>query len=99
MAAYYVYSKDPFSTAPDSLYSSFKKKGMITRGKPVDSINETNLGSFPRKLRILYSLLRVLYRILGYKNYVLLLQFFRRISLFDMNTFLLGKDYENYQLR
>lgn len=99
MAAYYGYSKDPFSTAPDSLYSSFKKKGMITRGKPVDSINETNLGSFPRKLRILYSLLRVLYRILGYKNYVLLLQFFRRISLFDMNTFLLGKDYENYQLR
>ena len=41
----------------------------------------------------------MLYRIVGYRNYVLLLQFFRRISLFDMNTFLLGKDYENYKLR
>ena len=99
MATYYGYSEDPFSTGEGSLYSNFKKKGMISAGKPVDSVNETNMGSFPKKLRILYSLLRVLYRIVGYRNYVLLLQFFRRISLFDMNTFLLGKDYENYKLR
>ena len=99
MVSYYGYTKDPFSTAPDSLYRSFKKKGMISGGKSVDSVNETNISSFPKKLKILYSLLRVLYRIVGYKNYVLLLQFARRLSLYEMNTFLLGKDYENYQLR
>ena len=99
MASYYGYTGDPFSTAPGSLYRSFKKKGMISKGQSVDSVNETNMGSFPKKLKILYALLRVLYRIVGYKNYVLLLQFARRISLYDMNTFLLGKEYENYKLR
>ena len=99
MASYYAYAGNPFSTAPGSLYCRFKKKGMISRSKSVDSVNETNMGSFPRKLKILYALLRVLYRLVGYRNYVLLLQFARRISLYDMNTFLLGKDYENYKLR
>lgn len=54
---------------------------------------------FEKKLKFLYKGLRVFYRIIGYKNYVLFLQFIRRLSLYDVNTFLLGKDYENYKLR
>ncbi|MBR0083265.1 MAG: hypothetical protein IJP93_04195, partial [Bacteroidales bacterium] len=84
---------------PGSLYYKFKKKGMISRRKSIDSVNETNMGSFPKKLKVIYAVLRVIYRLVGYRNYVLLLQFARRISLYDMNTFLLGKEYENYKLR
>ena len=38
-------------------------------------------------------------KLIGYKNYVLFLQFIRRLSLYDINTFLLGKEYENQSLR
>ena len=95
----FSFTGNPFATGPGSLYEQFMKKGMISRSKPADSANETNIPAFPKKLRTLYGILRVLYRILGYRNYVLLLQFARRISLYDMNTFLLGRDCENYKLR
>ncbi|MBR0029854.1 MAG: hypothetical protein IJP55_06375 [Bacteroidales bacterium] len=97
--SYFGFTDNPFSTAPGSLYYKFKKKGMISRRKSIDSVNETNMGSFPKKLKVIYAVLRVIYRLVGYRNYVLLLQFARRISLYDMNTFLLGKEYENYKLR
>ena len=54
---------------------------------------------FAKKLRFLYKALRVFYKLIGYKNYVLFLQFIRRLSLYDNNTFLLGRDYENYELK
>ena len=99
MYSYFGFTDNPFSTAPGSLYAKFKKKGMISGHKSIDSVNETNMGAFPKKLKVIYGIMRVLYRIAGYRNYVLLLQFARRISLYDMNTFLLGKEYENYKLR
>ena len=99
MVSYFGYTDNPFSTADGSLYCRFKKKGMISGSASIDSVNETNMRSFPKKVKALYSLLRFLYRVVGYRNYVLLLQFARRISLYDMNTFLLGRDYENHKLR
>ena len=65
----------------------------------VDSIDEKNMEGFERKLKLLYKLLRIFYKIIGYRNYVLFLQFIRRLSLYDLNTFLLGKEFENYKLR
>ena len=54
---------------------------------------------FAKKIRLLYKGLRIFYKLIGYKNYVLFLQFIRRLSLYDNNTFLLGKEYENYELK
>lgn len=96
------YSKNPFVTAEeDSFYALLSSKGLIVKnvGKgKIDDVSQMNSG-FEKKLRYLYKLLRVFYKLVGYKNYVLFLQFIRRLSLYDNNTFLLGKEYENYTLK
>ena len=96
------YSKNPFVTAgTDSFYALLSSKGLVVKnvgnGK-IDDVSQMNSG-FEKKLRYLYKLLRVFYKLVGYKNYVLFLQFIRRLSLYDNNTFLLGKEYENYTLK
>ena len=95
------YQGNPFDTSNKNGFFAFlKKKNLI--GKPVagkiDDVSQMNEG-FERKLKILYKFLRVFYKLVGYKNYVLFLQFIRRLSLYDNNTFLLGKQFENYKLK
>lgn len=96
------YNKNPFITDGDSFYKLLKNKkvfGKTNIETKVDSLNENNMQGFEKKLKILYKGLRIFYRIIGYRNYVLFLQFIRRLSLYDINTYLLGKEYENYKLR
>ncbi len=96
------YDKNPFKTAGnDSYYALLKSKhlfGAADSNAKIDDVSQMNEG-FEKKLKYLYKGLRLFYRIIGYKNYVLFLQFIRRLSLYDVNTFLLGKDFENYKLR
>jgi hypothetical protein len=96
------YNKNPFATKGyDAYYSLLESKGLIPKKQPegkLDDVSQMNDG-FVRKLRLLYKGLRIFYKLIGYKNYVLFLQFIRRLSLYDNNTFLLGKEYENYELK
>ena len=96
------YDKNPFvTTGEDSYYSLLNSKGLIPKKQPngkLDDVSQMNDG-FAKKLRLLYKGLRVFYKLIGYKNYVLFLQFIRRLSLYDNNTFLLGNEYENYELK
>lgn len=101
-ASNFGYDKNPFVTKGDtSYYAMLKSKGLIPSKQPedkLDDVSHMNAG-FEKKLRYLYKGLRVFYKLIGYKNYVLFLQFIRRLSLYDNNTFLLGKEYENYELK
>ena len=101
-ASNFDYDKNPFVTKGDSSYFTLlKSKGLIPSKQPegkLDDVSQMNAG-FEKKLRFLYKGLRVFYKLIGYKNYVLFLQFIRRLSLYDNNTFLLGKKYENYELK
>lgn len=96
------YTKNPFLTRPkDSFYNMLKRKNIFSKEqKPnVDKLNPSNIGNFNKKLKFLYFGLRIFYKLIGYKNYVLFLQFCRRLSLYEVNTFLLGHEFENYTLR
>lgn len=102
IATYFSYKGNPFNTGNGSFYELLKKRKMLVTHNDkinVDSIDEKNMEGFEKKLKLLYKLLRFFYRLIGYRNYVLFLQFIRRLSLYDLNTFLLGKSYENYKLR
>lgn len=96
------YDKNPFVTSgKDSYYSMLNSKGLFGKTNcnlKIDDISQMN-EDFAKKLRLLYKCLRIFYKLIGYKNYILFLQFIRRLSLYDVNTFLLGKEYENYKLR
>lgn len=93
---------NPFSTqGHGSFYSLLKKRHLMpahqSQGK-LDDISQMN-EDYKKKLKYIYTILRVFYKLIGYKNYVLFLQFIRRLSLYDNNTYLLGKDFENYSLK
>lgn len=96
------YDRNPFKAKDtNSYFSLLKNRGIICKQQnkeKIDDISQMNEG-FEKKLKLLYKVLRIFYRLIGYKNYVLFLQFIRRLSLYDVNTFLLGKEYENYKLR
>lgn len=99
----FTYEKKPFTTSgKDSFFNLLLSKRLISKKikkGSVDSFVPDNIDGFDKKLKFLYLALRIFYRIIGYKNYVLFLQFIRRLSLYDINTFLLGKQFENHKLR
>lgn len=93
---------NPFVVDTDnSFYSLLKGKHLLpsSQNVNVDKMNPENIDGFGKKLSLLYKGLRFFYKLIGYKNYVLFLQFIRRLSLYDINTFLLGKEFENQSLR
>ncbi len=96
------YQGNPFCTTDyNSYYSLLKSKGLIAKHHgmaKLDDVSQMNAG-FEKKLYYLYKILRIFYKLIGYKNYCLFLQFIRRLSLYDNNTYLLGKEYENYELK
>lgn len=100
---HFGYDSNPFETAsPGSYYNMLRAKKLIGRQKAgggVDSMQPGNIGGFESKLKWLYKAMRIFYRMVGYKNYILFLQFMRQLSIYDINTFLLGTKYENKTLR
>ena len=95
------YDENPFKTVgKDSFFARLKRKNLLGKNRigKLDDISQMN-DSYAKKLKILYKVLRIFYKVVGYKNYMLFLQFIRRLSLYDNNTFLLGKDFENYSLK
>lgn len=95
------YKNDPFKVGNGTFYNLLKKKGLIKAEKSVkvDSLTPENIDGFGKKLTLVYKLMRGIFKIMGYRKYVLFLQLIRRLSIYDLNTFLLGKEYENKQLR
>ena len=96
------YNQNPFETnSKGSFYRLLEKNKVFPKveTQSVDKMSPQNIEGFGKKLKFLYMGMRIVYKIIGYKNYILLLQFFRRLSLYDLNTFLLGKEYENQELK
>jgi hypothetical protein len=95
------FRKNPFNASENSYYALLRKKGLIRKKRTIkiDSLTPDNIAGYHNKLRIVYILMRAIYKIIGYSNYVLCLQLIRRLSIYDINTFLLGRKYENKKLR
>lgn len=100
-ASNFQYGGNPFiSREIDSFYSLLKSKNLLgsTNNSKIDDVSQIN-DCYAKRLKVLYKVLRLFYKVVGYKNYILFLQFIRRLSLYDNNTFLLGKKFENYTLK
>lgn len=95
------YCDNPFVVSENSFFSMLKKKHIMSSPSTlnIDKMNPDNINDFGKKLKYIYILLQIFYKMIGYKNYVLFLQFMRRLSLYDINTFLLGNEYENKTLK
>lgn len=86
----YVDKKSPFSTGKDSFYYKIKKKGMIIE-QNLDKVNKNNLSGMNRKRQMIAILFRSLYKLMGYKRYVLFVKSLYNYCRPEWHTFLINK--------
>ena len=83
-------SASPFSTEKGSFYALIQKKGMIINEK-IDNVSRRNIGNLESKHKMLSYLYKGLYRLMGYKRYVMFLKSLYFYCRPEMHTFLIKK--------
>ncbi len=83
-------SVSPFSTGKGSFYALIQKKGMIINEK-IDNVSRRNIGNLESKHKMLSYLYKGLYRLMGYKRYVMFLKSLYFYCRPEMHTFLIKK--------
>ena len=81
-------SASPFSTEKGSFYALIQKKGMIINEK-IDNVSRRNIGNLESKHKMLSYLYKGLYRLMGYKRYVMFLKSLYFYCRPEMHTFLI----------
>lgn len=82
--------KHPFSTDKASFYAMARRKGMLTGGN-VDKLTHRNMPNIDRKRRQIALLFSALYRLAGYKRYVLFVKSLYDYCRPELHTFLIKK--------
>lgn len=82
--------KDPFSTKKGSYFDLIQKKGMIGH-EGADRLNQRNISGLNKKRRMIATLFKCLYWIMGYKRYALFLRSLYFYCRPELHTFLIRK--------
>lgn len=81
---------NPFETGVGSFYHLINKKGMIIKDK-IDNVSRRNLANLDSKKKSLSHFYRILYRLMGYKRYVMFLKSLYFYCRPEMHSFLIKK--------
>lgn len=81
---------NPFSVGEGSFYRDIKKKGMIVE-ENIDNASRRNVGNMEGKKKMLSYLYKGLFRVMGYKRYVMFLKSLYFYCRPEMHTFLINK--------
>ena len=80
----------PFKTGPGTFHDAIGRRGMLIREK-IDNVSRRNIGNIEGKQRLLAKFYGLLYRLMGYKRYVLFLKSLYFYCRPEMHTFLINK--------
>lgn len=78
----------PFSTKRRSFYYFLKKNGMI-KDPAIDKINQRNIHNIENKRKMIGILFKILYKLMGYKRYVLFVKSLYNYCRPEFHTFLI----------
>lgn len=81
---------NPFSVGENTFYSDIDKKGMIVE-ENIDNASRRNVGNMEGKKKMLSYLYKGLFRLMGYKRYVMFLKSLYFYCRPEMHTFLINK--------
>ncbi len=84
---------NPFATTQGSFYSLIKRKGMVEAGKKenIDKLSQRNIPDIEGKRRMIALLFSMLYKLFGYKRYVLFVKSLYNYCRPELHTFLINK--------
>lgn len=83
-------TSNPFATGSGSFYQLINKKGMIIEEK-IDNVSRRNLANLDGKKKVLAHFYRILYRLIGYKRYVMFLKSLYFYCRPEMHSFLIKR--------
>lgn len=81
---------DPFATGKGTFHEMLRKRGMLIQ-ENIDHASRRNIADMGRKKQALSLLYRMLYRLMGYKRYVMFLKSLYFYCRPEMHTFLIDK--------
>lgn len=85
----------PFS-AEGRFYKLLERRGAISSQQmPIDKLNKNNLSSIDKKLTIVNWFTRMIFKLLGYRNYILFIRLLRSYSRFESQIHLIDKKYSS----
>ena len=97
----YKYNINPFivNNKSNSYFSLLKSHKLINfSGKiKVDKMSPNDLKGYNKKIGLLFILMRLFLRVIGYKYYMLYLRLMRHLCKYENQSFLLGKAYSKNQ--
>lgn len=82
--------KNPFSTSKGSFYYILKSKGMIS-AENLDRFTQRNMPNMDKKRHLIALLFKILYRLMGYRRYVLFVKSLYNYCRPELHTFLINK--------
>lgn len=82
--------EQPFATGDGSFYETIEKRGMVIQER-IDNVSRRNIGDLAGKHKMLARFYKLLYRLMGYKRYVMFLKSLYFYCRPEMHTFLINK--------
>lgn len=80
---------NPFSIGKGTFHEALRKRGMLTNEK-IDKLNQRNMPNIQKKRRMLALFYSCLYRLIGYKRYVLFVKSLYNYCRPELHTFLIS---------
>jgi hypothetical protein len=91
---------NPFSVANNSLHQKLKRNGMT---KPsllnIDKATKENLQGVGKKLKMVNSATRLLYKLVGFEKYLLFIRLMRSFSRFETQIHLVTSNYDDENIK
>ena len=81
---------NPFSTGKKSFFQRCKQKGILEEGK-IDKLTQRNMPDIQKKRRQINLLFKLLYRLVGFKRYMLFIKSLYNYCRPELHTFLIKK--------
>ena len=82
--------RNPFSTGKKSFFQRCKQKGILEEGK-IDKLTQRNMPDIQKKRRQISLLFKLLYRLIGFKRYMLFVKSLYNYCRPELHTFLIKK--------
>ena len=82
--------RHPFSTGTDTFHDAISQRGMLINEK-IDNVSRRNISGLEGKHKMLARFYKILYRLMGYKRYVMFLKSLYFYCRPEMHTFLINK--------
>jgi hypothetical protein len=94
--------ENPFSIKDKhNFFYQLKKAGLISFNKnkvPVDKILHNNIENLGKKVNIINNVFKIILKLIGYRNYQLIIRFLSRFSRFESQIFLIDRKYNKDSL-